>query len=98
MTGTLTHSELVMDTSGNPVPIESSRPITFNEQDFQPTRGNHLQIDETGGYKYDHRKLYYRGDVDVVVGDQIAILDTTYTVVAVLPFEVHKEIVLNACK
>ena len=60
--------------------------------------GYHLQIDESGGYKYDHRKLFYRGEADVVVGDQIAILDTTYTVVAVLPYKVHKEIVLNACQ
>ncbi|HPH11138.1 MAG TPA: hypothetical protein PKW59_09765 [Thermotogota bacterium] len=98
MTGTLTHSELVMDASGNPVSIQSSRPITFNDLDFQPTRGNQLQISESGEYKYDHRKLYYRGDVDIVIGDRLTILDNAYTVAAVLPYESHKEIVLNACQ
>ncbi|HPB87827.1 MAG TPA: hypothetical protein PLP59_09920 [Thermotogota bacterium] len=98
MTGTLKHSEIITDISGNPIPIQSTRPLAFNEQDFQPTRGSQLQITETGEYRYDHRKLFYRGDEKIEVGDQIMILGTTYTVAAVLPYMAHVEVVLNANK
>jgi hypothetical protein len=96
ITGTLSHSEVIIDSSGNPVPIVSTRPILFQEQDFQAAKGNYLQITDTGEYRYDHRILFYRGDEVVEIGDQITILDVAYTVVAVMPYEAHQEIVLNA--
>jgi hypothetical protein len=98
ITGTLSHSEVIIDSSGNPVPIVSTRPILFQEQDFQATKGNHLQITDTGEYRYDHRILFYRGAESVVIGDQITIPGEIYTVVEIAPYASHKEIKLNACR